>query len=438
MVGKAQLILIVGFSLIFSVLSFFWSDLTTKSVDNYLDYLKSTKAHNLAVSGANMALAKIYIEPTWVDGFSDLNYDNGEIDVTVTQLDSLRKDIVSVGTFLGVSKTVYVKLRVGSWAKFAWYIGNASSKKFVTGDTIWGRFHSQSFLNIEGNPVFYGKASVQKGLKPSASQLAELGYFPKFYGGLQTGIDIPIPNNYEFTDEKADAAGTDALFENTDLWIKFHGDGTLTYRTGIGPDTSGYSAPITTSFSTFAPKGVIYLAKGDIYLSGTFKGKGVIVSGEASGLGNGNVYLVDDIKYTQPPVIPIVNENGVTTYEPNEACTDMLGILATNNVRVSTSVESGGYLNNVVNKDLYVHASIFCAQGGFQLEDYNAITDPMGTLYLYGGVIAAKEELIAKLDALGNIIAGFKRHVVYDERFGIELPPHFPKMDAYEIFSWLE
>lgn len=438
MVGKAQLILVVGFALIFSVLTFFWSDLTTKSVDNYLNYYKEAKAHDLAVSGANIALSNIYFDPYWVEGISDLDYDDGLINVTVTEVDSLRKDIESYGTFFGITKKVYVKLRVGSFAKFAWYIGNASSKKFVTGDTVWGPFHSQSFLNIEGDPVFYGKASVLKGLKPGPSQLASLGYNPQFYGGLRTGVDIPIPTNYQFTEEKADAMGTDALFDGTDVWIKFHGDGTLTYRTGVGPDTSGYSEPVTTTFNAFAPKGVIYCAKGDIYLSGTFKGKGVVVSGEASGLGNGNIYLVDDLKYTKPPVVQYTNENGVKVYEPNYDCTDMLGLLATNNVRVATSVESGGYKANVVDKNLHVHATIFCAQGGFQLEDYTAITDYMGTLYLYGGVVAAKEELIAKLDAYGNIIAGFNRHVVYDERFGIELPPHFPKMDSYEIFSWLE
>ncbi len=44
---------------------------------------------------------------------------------------------------------------------------------------------------------------------------------------------------------------------------------------------------------------------------------------------------------------------------------DLLGIIATNNVIVSTAGNLGGYENNVVNPDIHIDGGIFCNSGGF-------------------------------------------------------------------------
>ena len=431
MVGKAQLLLVLGFALIFMILGYFWSDLSSRSVDNQVDYYKETIAHNLAVSGANMACSEIYRDATWNAGITDLQYFNGEIDVDVTKIGSL-SDIILVtsnGTYMGATHTVKVKLRDAYFSKFAWYIGNASSKKFITGDTVWGPFHSQSFLNIEGDPAFFGKVSTWKGIKPSPSQMQSLGYDPFFSVLPRSGVDIPYPNNYQFVAEKQKAIDGGSHFESTDLWLTFYGDGTVSYMTGSGDDSTTYTPgaggnriPLT----DFATEGVIYLAKGDIYMSGTLNGQIQIVSGEASGLGNGNVYLVGDMVYDVDPMVKfeVINEDGTKDfYWENTDSDDMMGLMATNNVRVATSAESGGELENVIKEDIEI----------------NAVNTDCGTFLVKGGVVAAKEELIAKLDSDGNVVAGFDRYVVFDDRGGlIEIPPYFIPTGLYEIFSWLE
>ncbi len=60
MVGKASLILIIGFTLIFVVMGYFWGGIATRSVDNDVSYYKTTIAHNIAVSGANIGLQKCF------------------------------------------------------------------------------------------------------------------------------------------------------------------------------------------------------------------------------------------------------------------------------------------------------------------------------------------------------------------------------------------
>ena len=42
-------------------------------------------------------------------------------------------------------------------------------------------------------------------------------------------------------------------------------------------------------------------------------------------------------------------------------------------------------------------------------------------------------------DADGNVVAGYERYVVFDERIDLfEIPPYFVPTGLYEIFSWLE
>lgn len=429
--GKATILIVLGFSLIFLIVGYNFGNLTNKAVDNSVEYYTHTGAYNIAVSGANMALNEIFLDPTWADGYNDVELNDGELNVSVNYIDP-ELQVVSVGEYEDQSSTAKVVLQGSSYAKYAWYAGNMSSKVFVTGDTIWGPLHTQSKLNIGGDPVFWGKVTALKGMNPSPKNLEKKGYDPKFYGGYESGVDMPIPTNYQFTSQEAAAIdgvskGGSSYFDGTDLWLTFNSDGTVTYRTGTGSDSSTYSAPITEPLSTFAPNKIIYVGKGNIYAAGTLKGRLSIVAGESSGFGHGNVYLVDDLVYTDPPM---VWDNSEQIYKVNENSTDILGILASNNVRIADTKE------NVEDKDINLHGAIFAAQGGFEMEDKTI--PPSGTLRLIGSAVAAKEEEIAIANSTGEIEHGYARHVVYDERMLKQVPPYFPATNQFEIVSWYE
>lgn len=431
--GKGAILLVLGFSAIFLFFGHNFNSISLTSVEDHVEYFTNAHAHNLAVTGANISLNEIFLDKDWSAGFVDLASEGGLINVTVSDSVDDTKIIRSVGTYKGESRRVLVKLQPSGFAKFAWYIGNINSKKFITGDTIWGPFHTQSKLNIGGDPVFWGKVTTLKGLSPNAQQLAMNGYEPKFYGGFESGVDIPLTVNYEFDEQKNAALdgvnnyGGSSYFGDTDLWLTFNSDGTITYRTGSGSDSSSYNAPVTLPLTTFAPTGVIYVNKGNIYMSGTVNGNITVVAGESSGSGHGNVYFADDVIYRNPPM---QWDAGSSTYVTNSSVTDMLGILATNNVIVMDNEK------NVNNKHIVVHASIFCSQGGLTLENENI--PPSGSFYLMGGLIAAKEELLAKTDAYGLIKNGYKKHVVFDQRMLLANPPYFPKTGNLEIVTWLE
>lgn len=428
MLGKGSILLVLGFSLIFLVLATNYNTVASSAHENNLNYLNQSVAHSLAISGANIAANAIFLDQNWNTGINDLGFMNGEINVSVTTING-QKQITSEGEFNGVTNTVKITFNPSTFAKFAWYAGNMSSKVFITGDTVYGPFHSQSQMNIQGSPVYFGKVTNHKGFSPDPKQWNNLGYSPKFYAGFQTGVDIPLPTNYQFTEQRNSAIdgvankGGSSYFENTDLYLSFKPNGTVRFRTGTGPDTNSYGPPQTLPVSEFAPNNMIYLKRGNIYVSGVISGELSIVSGESSGLGNGNIYLVGDLTYKNVPV----TYAGNNTYEPTNS-PDMLGLMATNNVIISSSI------NNRTNVRL--DASVFCAQGGFKAEDISSFYN--GKLIIRGGVIAAKEEIVGNLLNSGQV-QGYKKYVIFDERNRLGTgPPLFPKTGMFEIVSWYE
>ena len=170
-------------------------------------------------------------------------------------------------------------------------------------------------------------------------------------------------------------------------------------------------------------------------MSGILNGEVTVVSDQSSGTGGGNVYFVGDMTYHEAPMLP----DGHGDYVPNEACTDLMGIIATNNVNISSSVESGGYINNIANENLKLDAGVMCISGGFNLIGLGAspCDKPLGQIYLRGSMIAGKEEQVAIYN--NDILqAGYGRHVVLDERFIARPPLYFPYTNGYGILSWLE
>lgn len=450
MSGKALLILVIGFTMIFLVMGYFWGNLATRSVDNHVSYYKTTIAHNVAVSGANIALQEVIADSNWVSDIVDRAFEGGLMNVSLTGLGPVTRTLSSKGSFMGINQYVKVKLMRDqtSLAKYAWFIpgnstGSVPNRPWITGDSIWGGFHSNQFLVVDGDPVFFGKVTTLKGIKDMGT-----GSDPQFLGGYEEGIDVNWVKSMHYPDYDALAptAGVNN-FKNVDLWLKFNADGTVTYasKKNGGNDSTNYPARTTIPLTTMAPNGVIYLDQGDVYMSGVLSGKVTIVSEGSSGGGAGNVYFTGDMIYKTDPMIP----NGEGGYKINPASIDadgnpldMMGVIATNNVIVSTENQVnnlGGYQNNVVNRDIHIDAAIFCNSGGFSVEDLGSspANVPLGSIYLQGSMTAGKEEVVAQFSG-NTVTAGYNRNVIFDERFAYGAPTWFPYLTYYRVISWLE
>ena len=252
---------------------------------------------------------------------------------------------------------------------------------------------------------------------------------PNFYGGFDTGVDLPLPTN-GLAPIKTDAKSggwdvpksTTTTYDSVYVPGKKNKPGTWNVTTTTQTDTAyvtfvgdsvkiklGYNKAVSTYLSqTKAPNGVIYVEGMDVRLQGTVKGQYTVA-------GEGDIYLDNDIVYSQDPKT-----------NPNSG--DLLGIVAQNNVIITD--------NNANNSDININASIFCSTGGFGAENYDT-RSVSGNINLLGGIIQNTRAAVGTFSG-NSVKSGFNKRYMYDNRLMSASPPSFPGTGSYEIVSWLE
>jgi hypothetical protein len=414
MFGKATVFLVCGFSMLFLVFGHNFGNLANRATDNMTDYYTKTKSHNISISGANMASSQLFFDKNWTTGYNNIAFDGGTLKVTVTPSGDNRK-IVSIGTFNGVVETTTVSLAPSNFAKYGNFYANLSAAP-ATGDTFKGPFHSNVDLKVYGNPVFWGKTTCKNGLTKLINPSN-----PKFYGGFESGIDLPLQYDFSTLEAQAskiyvDPAGT----KKVNVRLYFNADGTVTHQMQIG--TGAWSAALTVPVTTLAPNGIIFVKDGDVFVKGTVCGQVSIMANNKGTNTNGNIYLVDDIKYKTDPRV-----------DPNSS--DLLGLVAKNMIRIQ-------YNNDTkVGKDIITQASMFALNSTIGPEDnfFNSATNYpyLKSWKILGGLIAQDTRQTACYSG-GNPVRGLRFVHTFDERFYRLVPPAFPHTICFEVVSWRE
>ena len=178
--GKATLLVVAGFSMVFLVIAKNLGDISTRAVDNSVEYYTSTTAHDMAVSAANIAASKIFFDNDWKKGFTK-SFKGGTISVSVDIVDPVKnvRKIVAAGTFHGITKQVEVTLAPSSFAKFAYMSEDEGDNPiyWMSEDTVWGPLHTQDDINVSGSPVFWGKVTTGGKLIKKPDTLKCSGFF---------------------------------------------------------------------------------------------------------------------------------------------------------------------------------------------------------------------------------------------------------------------
>ena len=405
--GKAALLLVCGFSILFMVVAKNFGNITTRAVTNVTDYYDQTVAHNIAVSGVNLAANQVFLDNKWDAGYDKMNFMNGKLDVNVDIIDAFQdiRRITSTGTFNGITHQVQIILSPSRFSKFAYYsIDEGGSIWWTNNDTVWGPFHTQDYMRAYQHPVFYGKATTKRDLKYYSSKKKD---YPSFYGGFERGIDLPLPT---------DGLGPIESIADDDGY-KFNGEDTV-YLT-FAKDSIRYKFewddPYNTVLGTdFAPNGVIFAKNAVVRLKGVVEGQyTVAVSGTTNAIGK--VFLDNDIIYNKDP-------------REYPGSTDLLGIVAKNNVIITD--------NSANSDDINIQASIYSETDGFGAENYNT-RPPSGDINLLGGIIQHTRQAVGTFSS-GATTHGFNKRYKYDDRLMHSYPPAFPGTGKYEIVSWLE
>lgn len=412
MSGKASLIVMIGFSMLFLAIANNFHGVSGRMTDNYVDYFGKTTAHNIAVSGANLAANEIFLDPTWTTGYSNLSYQNGKLFVNVNILDSYKniRQIVSRGVFNKDTSVVRITLAPSKFSKFAYYsISEGGNIWWVNQDTVWGPFHTQDRLRAFRKPSFYGKASSKQAIQYYTSQTLDA---PFFHGGYEQGVDLPMPVD-GVTSLKAPAQAGGKYFNGniagqSTIYMTFNGD-YLYYRYNT-------TSPFDTLYlPTAAPNGLIFVENGTVRMQGTISGAYTVACSGTSGT-RGTIYLDDDVKYKNDP-------------RTDPTSIDMLGIVAQKQVLIT---------DNTPNRnDIIIQASIYAQDIGFGADNWSG-RPPSGNIHLLGGIIQNTRQAVGQFNSSGVIVNGFAKQYRYDDRFLVASPPFFPGTGGFEIVSWYE
>lgn len=405
--GRSSIIMVIGFNVVFAAIGFNLSKTATDAYDNYVDYYNRTVARHIATSAANMAATQVTFNPNWRTGYPATNFGGGSYTATVVDADSGRIQLTVNATYNNKTATAVILLGLTKFSKFAYYSNIEGSIYWITGDTVFGPFHTQQKINVSGSPVFVGKASSKNGIykNPPSST-------PKFLGGYQSGVNINLPNDFSALKSYAQAGGR--YVDGQDMYLRFNEDGTVTYRYGSWTAPPAYTEPI----STFAPNGVLMVDNANLHIKGKVNGRLTVSATGSSGAAKGNVWVDSSVAYNKNPQV-------------DPTSTDMLGIVCDNNVIIADNAN-----NNDPTKGVTIHASILSRSGGLGAENHN--NRPVaGTLTLLGGVQQYQRGAVGTFSG-STITHGFQKNYRYDDRLMVDSPPLYPTTGSYEVLSWYE
>jgi len=468
--GKAAMLLVLGFSVIFLTIGFNFNNLTNRSVENAMSYFDETQAYNLAVSGANLAANHIFLDKSWVTGYQNQKMGGGVINVYVSNnysstgsivtsgkttichippgnpdkahtlsvgnsavaahlahgdylgecnADHYSEDIATIfseGTFNGITKVIVVKLKPSTFAKFGNYYSTMTAYP-ATGDTFAGPFHVNGTLTTYGQPVFLGKVTCKGGLNKKGSPKK-----PIFNAGIEEGVNNPLEADFSGMSSNADFVfKATASSKGIDVRLYFNSDGTATYSTRQ-QGSSTWSAETTKAISTLSPNGILYADKGNFFIKGTLDGKVTLYAAKNGKSGYGNIYFEDNMVYKDVPKF----KSG----DKEENSNDLLGLVAEENIRIQ-------YNTNTVGKDISTHASMFALNGNVGPEDALVTQSSLKSWKILGGITAKNTRVTATYSG-SKPVKGLKFVHTYDERFYLTEPPAFPHTKNFEVVSWYE
>ena len=408
--GRVSILLVIGTSFMFLFVNKNLNDVGVEALNNAINYYENTMRYSIAVAGANFSCSEIFRAPNWRTGYSNITFNGGKFSVVVTDLGvSNRVQIVSTATYEGVVQTVTVVLQPSYFSKFGYYGGtHASSAAWETGDTVAGPNHTQGTLYTNGSPVFLGKTTSKTGLNKSGSPAT-----PQFIGGYETGVNIPMPNNYNNIDSAAVAAGH--KYTGGNLYLHFTGDGNVKviYSGTALTYPINWTPVAAVAVSTLAPNGVVNVLNGNLFVEGAVNGRVTLAATRSSSGGsNGNVTIMNDLTLADNPLA-----------NPNSD--DLVGLVSYGDITVRDNSATS----------FKVQGSLYSYTGGFAVENYNS--RPSGVLSLLGGFIV--DALYATSNGgSGTSRRGYNLSVNYDVRLAATAPPAFPATGNYEIVSWLE
>ncbi|MCX7985085.1 MAG: DUF4900 domain-containing protein [Bacteroidetes bacterium] len=433
MLGRGTLLLVIGFGFIMLRLSIDMTNKVSGMVLNTYGYYDISKARDAANVGAQLGLMMLSKDPSLYKGDIIKDYKpktgslagttiNVKCDTIPVTADSIIIRLRSIAEYSMPLKNIFgesVKLvdttevRLSrtrfirrSFTQLAWMTVNEGNIFFITGDTLWGKVHSNSNIHVSGSPVFKEKVTTSGIINPVKNDAI-------FENGFETRVpERAFPNDLsELWKNKVNSDTNSTLYVEFNRGTTADGDGYVIIRKGSWTGQRTDSIRIPYSPTPSSTRLVIY-SNQDIRVRGTVDGRISICSKR-------DIYIDDDVRYERPypPFSSITNTD------------DMLGLIAERNVVIADNTANNG-------NDLHLHANIFARTGSFMAENYNN-RGVEGRIWLLGSIQQKDRGAVGNFS--GNTLRnGYWKSYYYDKRLENPewYPPFYPSFTMPPTFGY--
>jgi hypothetical protein len=432
MVGRGSLVMVFGFAAIFAYLNLKVLNISSNSVMHVVGYNQSTLSRTAANAGANLGLAMLAKNFNKRGLLKHQTFTSGPFNRTsiMIRMDSiytnptapyLRLRSVSYCTTFAkigaspvvLSDTVEVRFDCTtekSFSSLGWMTVQEGNVFFITGDTLWGKVHTNSNFHIDGSPVFWGKVTMSGRFDPRYSTRKNPTKNKAICKeGYEEGVpEKDFPN--DLSELIASATNIDST-KNKQLWVEMI-PGTIADNDGHAVvHTGSFSGPVVDDISLSDAGNSVIWSTENVHVKGMLDGRLSIGSGD-------NVVIEDNVVYGKPP------DPSKDLSDPVNATKDMLGLIANNSVQVSED-----YHGNIS-----IHASIFARTGGFEV--VNVPGRPVeGRINLIGSIAQHDRGVIGQFSG-GSINKGYLKSYRYDTRMDDPLHPHDPSTHPPAFPGW--
>jgi hypothetical protein len=439
--GRAALILVLGFSFLMGYTIMNLNTASTRSVRNMSKYSAMTSAHNLALAAANVAMTKLYADTSWGSSSSASVTQTisagplaGSFTSTSTPVSGGGRKVTNVSTYSvdGVSFYDTVEVSVASsdsnsFSLYAWMTNVENGVFWITGDTVWGRVHSNDNLTVSGSPAFLAKVTTAKGFIPPLGKSQNIGgttYTNKAIfqnpPAPETGVaPVTFPSDLTPLDNSAKSS-SGKRYTYADTYVTLSGGNPTVNGDGKAYIRSSPTGPILDSVALGSTmfNGVIE-GTGVVHVQGTLDGKLTILSYNGASASSNNIKVDGDV---------FLEKNPMT----NPSSDDVLGLVANNDVIVTDNMSAGQ------NRD--IQASIFCRNGSFTAENYSTRSID-GQLRVMGSIVQTVRGPVGTFSGT-TINHGFLKRYRYDDRLANPTfrPPGYPGFvrQTLAITNWWE
>ena len=390
--GKAILILVIGVSYIITTFNMKTGNNSTVVLENYIDYYSRARSHQIAVSGMNIAAAKLYEDLTWRTAMTNVPLSGGVFNATFTDVGDTLK-VVSTTSFNNVEDSVIAYFTASNnLLDYTLFTEDENGVAWVSGDSIFGPIHTNGTLN-HGNKsdiVFTGKVTAGKGISPPPKTAKT-----QFLGGTETGVYINGVSDINKLINASTSGGWNYVSGGNTLTIEINNDGTVDVYEN---STKLYD---DTSLSALTGNGTIY-TDGDLVITGGGN-LDTDYGGVTIGAG-GTITLEDDIHYYDNPLT-------------NPSSDDLLALVAWNDIIFDNSSKS----------DWYIQSVLMTVTGSLTATNMNKAGS-----FNYLGSVYQEDRGNAKM------FQSFQKKYYHDERLHTYVPPAYPGGGNLRLVYWYE